>query len=68
MSGVGIPVASAFLMSMHPTIFTVIDRQAYKALSVKFRQYMDPDEYFAYVTFCRPRARRHALWSRGESL
>jgi hypothetical protein len=74
--GVGIPVASAFLMAIHPTAFTVIDRQAYKALSVKFRQYMNPDEYFSYVIFCRSRARRHAvtlrqydqaLWERGAS-
>lgn len=53
---VGIPVASAFLMAMHPKDFTIIDRQAYKALKAKFREPMHPDEYVAYVRFCRSRS------------
>jgi hypothetical protein len=58
---VGIPVASAFLMAMHPKTFTVIDRQAYKALKIDFREPMHPDEYMAYVEFCRRRADQLAV-------
>jgi len=53
---VGIPVASAFLTALHPCRFTVIDRQAYKALSVDFPGYLKPDEYRAYLSFCRRQA------------
>lgn len=53
---VGVPVASAFLTAMHPEQFTVIDRQAYKALGVEFRE--DISEYLRYLEFCRQEAAR----------
>jgi hypothetical protein len=72
---VGIPVASAFMMAMHPRTFTVIDRQAYKALKADFREPIHPDEYLAYLKFCRLRADQldvklreydRALWMYGS--
>jgi hypothetical protein len=36
MKYVGVPVASAFLTAMAPTKFTIIDRQAFKALGTPF--------------------------------
>jgi len=45
--GVRVPVASAFLTAMDPEQFTIIDRQAYKALGVKFRD--GTSEYLEYL-------------------
>ena len=73
--GVGIPTASAVLMAMHPQYFTVIDRQAYNCLGVDFREPLSPEEYVAYVDFCRSRAKDlrvclkqydQALWMCGK--
>ncbi|HEY1613109.1 MAG TPA: hypothetical protein VGF97_05360 [Rhizomicrobium sp.] len=72
---VGVPVASAVLMAMYPADFTVIDRQAYKALKVKFCDPMPFTEYLAYLDFCRGQARKfdiplrqydQALWQLGS--
>ena len=74
---VGIPVASAILMAMRPSCFTVIDRQAYKALSVEFRDPISPAEYLKYLEFCCEQANSfgvtlreydQALWQRGSKL
>ena len=75
--GVGIPVASAILMAMHPNCFTVIDRQAYRALSADFRDPISPTEYFEYLAFCREQANlfgvnlrkyHQALWEFGSEI
>jgi hypothetical protein len=72
---VGVPVASAFLTAMHPEKFTVIDRQAYKALGADFRQ--DVSEYLRYLKFCQQQAARfkvslrdhdRALWQFGAEI
>jgi len=55
LQGVGVPVASAVLTAIHPDKFTVIDRQAYKALKVPFRS-PSPSEYLHYLNFCRESA------------
>lgn len=73
---VGIPVASAFLTAIHPSRFTVIDRQAYKALCVAFPN-LRPDEYLCYLDFCKEQATRlgvslrsydRALWQYGSEV
>ncbi|MCC6948333.1 MAG: hypothetical protein IT539_11255 [Bradyrhizobiaceae bacterium] len=73
--GVRVPVASAFLMAMDPKRFTIIDRQAYKALGVEFRDGIL--DYLEYLWFCRREAERlrvtleehdRALWQRGVEL
>ena len=73
--GVGVPTASAILMAMHSEYFTVIDRQAYKCLGVDFHEPLSPEEYVAYVDFCRLRAKDlrvclrqydQALWMCGK--
>jgi hypothetical protein len=73
---VGIPVASAFLTAVYPCEFTVIDRQAYKALGVPFKD-LSPEEYAYYLHFCRQQAARlkvslrgydRALWQRGSEM
>jgi hypothetical protein len=70
--GVGIPVASAFLTAIHPNRFTIMDRQAYKALCARFRGGVE--EYLRYLKYCREQAdklgvtlREHdeALWQYG---
>lgn len=75
MRRVGVPVASSFLTAMNPTQFTIIDRQAFKALAAGFRARI-PD-YQDYLWFCRAEARRlgvslnehdHALWQRGVEI
>jgi hypothetical protein len=72
---VGIPVASAILMAMHPDHFTVIDRQAYKTLGAEFRDPLPEQEYLHYLGFCRRRAESlgvtlrdydRALWQSGS--
>jgi hypothetical protein len=72
---VGIPVASAFLTAMYPERFTIIDRQAYKALGAKFQDTVD--EYLRYLPFCTSEASRlgvslrdhdRALWQYGKDL
>jgi hypothetical protein len=72
---VGIPVASAFLAAMHPRQFTVMDRQAYKALQVSFRPSIPG--YLKYLQFCRREAKRlgvslrkhdEALWQYGKQM
>ena len=72
---VRVPVASAFLMAMNREKFTILDRQAYKALGVKFRD--DITEYIDYLSFCRQEAIRlgvtleqydRGLWQRGVEL
>jgi len=74
--GVGIPVASAILMAIHPKRFTVIDRQAYKTLRVSFRDPIPIQEYLNYLGFCRSEADRlgvtlrqfdQALWQDGSN-
>jgi len=65
------------LMAMRPEYFTVIDRQAYKALSADFRDPISPAEYFEYLEFCREQAdlfgvplRKYdqALWQFGSEI
>ncbi len=56
LSGVKRPVASAFLTAIHPTLFTVIDQQAYKALGQQLPSSVTTDEYFHYLAFCRQKA------------
>ncbi|MGB8278283.1 MAG: hypothetical protein WCF20_10200 [Methylovirgula sp.] len=72
--GVGIPVASAILASMHPDQFTVIDRRAYRALGATFRDRIPEGEYFQYSSFCACWANEfkvtlrqydQALWAKG---
>lgn len=72
---VGIPVASALLTAIHPLRFTVIDRQAYKALCVVFPNNLRPVEYLCYLDFCKGQATRlgvslraydRALWQKGS--
>ena len=72
---VGIPVASAFLTAIRPSRFTVIDRQAYKALCVAFPKNLQPEEYVHYLDFCKGQATRlgvslrtydRALWQHGS--
>jgi len=53
---VGIQVASAFLMAMDKEHFTIIDRQACKALSTPFRD--GASAYVEYLWFCRAEAKR----------
>ena len=74
---VGVPVASAFLMAVHPNDFTVIDRQAYKALKVEFIEPIPLPEYLHYVAFCQQKASAlgvtlrtfdRALWQTGSDL
>lgn len=74
--GVRVPVASAFLMAMDPKRFSIIDRQAYRALGVKKFRDGIPD-YLEYLWFCRKEAARlgvklekhdRALWQRGVEL
>jgi len=74
--GVSIPVASAILTCLYPKIFTVIDRQAYRALSVPFNS-PTAGEYLHYLRFCRSQAERlgvclrnydRALWQYGREL
>ncbi len=73
--GVRVPVASAFLMAMDRERFTIIDRQAYKALGAPFRDSIS--EYLEYLWFCRSEAARlsvtleehdRALWQRGVEI
>lgn len=74
---VGVPVTSAFLMAIDPGRFTVIDRQAYKALGVAFPASLGVGEYLSYLDFCRREAARfdaslrsydRALWQYGKEL
>jgi len=74
---VGIPVASAFLTMLYPCRFTVIDRQAYKALCAPFPNILRPREYLSYLEFCKGQASNlgvslrsydRALWQRGADL
>jgi hypothetical protein len=74
---VSIPVASAFLTAVYPKQFTIIDSQAYKALSVAFPNSLSPGEYLHYLNFCRRQADwlgvalrcyDRALWQLGRSL
>jgi hypothetical protein len=76
LSGVGLPVASAVLTAVHPDRFTVIDRQAYKALRVPFRN-PSHSEYLYYLKFCRGKAEHYrvslrdfdrALWQSGVQI
>lgn len=75
---VGIPVASAILMAMHPDQFTVTDKQAYKALACGDAKPVTGAaairEYLSYLHFCRSEAHRlgiglrqldRALWQCG---
>jgi hypothetical protein len=75
--GVGIPVASAFLTALDPSRFTVIDRQAYKALDVEFANNLKTNEYIFYLEFCKGQAALfgvslrsydRALWQYGSEL
>jgi thermostable 8-oxoguanine DNA glycosylase len=75
MKHVGVPVSSAFLTAMDPTQFTIIDRQAFKALGAPFRA--SASVYLDYLWFCRSEAERlgvtlnehdRALWQRGVEM
>jgi len=74
---VGIPVASAFLTWLYPRKFTVIDRQAYRALNVEFPNSLSSNEYLHYLSFCLKEAATlgtslrtfdRALWQLGSEL
>jgi hypothetical protein len=73
--GVRIPTASAFLATIRPKQFTIIDRWAYKALGVEFRSGVG--EYLSYLRFCHQEAAKwgialreydQALWQYGVEL
>jgi thermostable 8-oxoguanine DNA glycosylase len=74
--GIGVPTASAILTAMNHKDFTIIDRQAFKALGVqRFRARIE--DYIDYLRFCRNEAERlgvsldchdQALWQRGREL
>jgi hypothetical protein len=55
-NGVRVPTASAFLTAIRPEEFTIIDRQAYKALGVEFSDGIA--EYLKYLRFCHHEANR----------
>jgi hypothetical protein len=64
-------------MALDPTRYTVIDRQAYKALDIAFPNNIKPDEYLCYLDFCRTRAKElgvslrsydRALWQHGSEI
>jgi hypothetical protein len=72
---VGIPVASAFLTAMRPDQFTVMDRQAFRALKAAFRP--NVPGYLTYLEFCHQEAKRlgvtlrehdEALWHFGKKM
>ena len=56
LKGVQTPVASAFLTAIHPSDFTVIDIQAYRALGQNIPASVSIPEYFHYLAFCRSMA------------
>lgn len=56
--GVGVPVASAILTTIHPERYTVIDFRALESLGVS-RWPGSVDYYLAYLSTCRELARRH---------
>jgi hypothetical protein len=73
--GVRVPTASAFLTAIRPEEFTIIDRQAYRALGVEFSDGIA--EYLKYLRFCHREANRwgitlrdhdRALWQYGVEL
>jgi hypothetical protein len=75
MDYVAVPVASAFLTAMDPTQFTIIDREAFKALGVPFHAGIS--DYLRYLWFCRQQAKNlgvslnkhdRALWQRGVEM
>jgi hypothetical protein len=73
--GVRVPTASALLTAIRPEEFTIIDRQAYKALGVEFSDGIA--EYLKYLRFCHREANRwgitlrdhdRAVWQYGVEL
>ena len=61
LKGVQRPVASAFLTAIHPSRFTVIDIQAYRALGQKLSSSVSTEEYFYYLAFCRNMSDRFSV-------